>query len=737
MKTKSHSKKHNHKGRSRLQLFGQWVMGASLAACSLSLHAADAPVAPESQEPQTTPAADAAAEPEEAVELTPEQVFEGGAETKNNWVELSTGALLIQGSKGQAQEQQRLSDGPFGGIEDLHYQHQAWKDTVFSLDGRAIFDLNDYRLGLNLVNEKKGFIRLRYREFRTWFNGDAGFVQQPGAPGIWLPADDSTLAVDRGEFSFQAGLTLEKLPRITFEYVHQFREGTKSSTIWSPVHLDFHNDIALGTRGIGPSLYDIDESRDIFKLDATKQIKTTKVGAGVRYEIGHIDNARQMTFWQDEPIERQVTNRERSSDSAISAHAFTETWLKNNKLFFSSGFLYANLDNNFSGSRIYGDDFDVNQVPNALNGTGYTDLDGVLHKTEYVMNLNLMAVPRPALTIVPSIRVQKQNWDSQFDALQTSGVNAAAPTSGNSDGSALDVQERLDVRYSGFTNWVVFARGEWDQGQGELDENATPGSGAMIARRTDNERLFQKYSVGARYYPFRSVTFDFGGYYKNNRYDYSHDVDSTSNGAASANRYPAYLVTQGFETIDEYVRVTLRPVDKVTVVARYEHQLSTIDTKPAGASGLSEVESSEMTSHIIGANLNWVPLSRLGLQFGANYVFSETATPASDVTRAILDSQNNYWTLNANASVVLDQKTDLNLGYFYYRSDNFQNNALEGLPLGAEASEHGVTALLTRRLRPNLRLNLRYAFFNYDDVLSGHHNDYQAHALFSSLQYRF
>ena len=103
----------------------------------------------------------------------------------------------------------------------------------------------------------------------------------------------------------------------------------------------------------------------------------------------------------------------------------------------------------------------------------------------------------------------------------------------------------------------------------------------------------------------------------------------------------------------------------------------------------------------------------------------------------MLDAHNNYWTLNFNSTLVLDQKTDLNVGYFYYQSNNYWDRSLDGLPLGAEAQEHGVTALLTRRLRPNLRLNLRYAFFTYEDVLSGGHNDYDAHVLFSSLQYRF
>jgi hypothetical protein len=40
-------------------------------------------------------------------------------------------------------------------------------------------------------------------------------------------------------------------------------------------------------------------------------------------------------------------------------------------------------------------------------------------------------------------------------------------------------------------------------------------------------------------------------------------------------------------------------------------------------------------------------------------------------------------------------------------------------------------------LNKNMRLLLKYGYFNYRDVTSGGHNNYQAHSLFSSLQIRF
>jgi hypothetical protein len=144
-----------------------------------------------------------------------------------------------------------------------------------------------------------------------------------------------------------------------------------------------------------------------------------------------------------------------------------------------------------------------------------------------------------------------------------------------------------------------------------------------------------------------------------------------------------------------------------------------------------------MTSHIIALNAGWVPFSRLSLQLGFNYVLSDLRTPASDYTAAVLKADNDYWTLNFNTGVVVDNKTDLNLGYFYYQPDNLQNNSAAGLPLGTAAREHGVTASLTRRLSSHLRLNLRYAFTHLEEFTSGGFNNYQAQLVSTSLQYRF
>ena len=681
-----------------------------------------------------TNAAAAASRPTEAAPMTPEQFFEGGTKAYNNWIELGMGGFLTKGNKAQAQQQNQNSSGAFGGIQDLHIQQDIAKGTTMTLDGRSIFDENDYKLSLGVEKEKLGYVRFSASQFRSWYNGDGGFYPPTGA---YFAQPGDGLGLDRGDFSIEGGLTLEKAPKVTFKYEHTYREGQKSSTIGGYTHP------AGGSlvQGLSPSIYEIDERSDIFQFDVTHHIKAVDVGVGLRYETGRMDDALRIDQFPGEPAQQKITNRQGTSYDLLNVHSFAESWVSKNVM-LSSGFSFSDLDNDFTGSRIYGSDYDVSYVPNAQNGFGYTGLNGGSHLYEYVGDLNVFTRPWPHLTIVPSLRVQQQNADGVSSGMETLSDYQSAPFTANNNLSDLDVRERLDVTYSGVTNWVFYARGELTEGDGTLAATGglIPINGIGVPpsdQNTEIDRFFQKYSAGARWYPDRRLTLDVGGYYKRNEYNYQNTLDSTPNDSTSPNRYPAYLTLQEFVTYDGSVRATYRPRQNVSLVSRYEYQYSTVHTRPDEVSGLSQVESSQTISHIIGQDASWTPWSRLYLQAGVNYVLSQTKTPGLNDYQAILPAQNDYWTVNATSGLVLDDKTDLKLSFFYYLADDYQNNSLYGVPYGSGQETYAITAALTRWISKNIRWSLKYGFSHSENDTFGGHQNFDAHLVYSSLQYRF
>ena len=504
-----------------------------------------------------------------AAPMTPEQMFEGGTNAYNNWVEFGFGGFLTKGNKSEFQQRNQNTGGAFGGIEDLHIQEQIAKGTTMTVDGRSIFDEHDYKLNLAVEKEKLGYLRFSASEFRTWENGDGGFYPPTGT---YYGQPGDAQALDQRDFSIEAGLTLDNVPKITFKYEHTSRQGEESSTSWGYTHPEGGSLV----RGLSPSIYEIDERSDIFKLDITHQIKSVDVGVGAQYETGRMEDALRIDQFPGESFDQKITDRQGTSYDLLNVHSFAESWINKNVM-VSSGFAFSDLDNDFSGSRNYGSDYDVSYTPNAQNGLGYYGLNGGSHLYEYVGNLNLFTRPWQHLTIVPSVRIQEQNSDATSSGFATLSDFQPEPFAGVSDASDLDVRERLDVTYNGITNWVLYARGELTEGSGTLAETGglVPVNGIGVEPVNLNsqiDRFFQKYSAGVRWYPTRRLTLDVGGYYKRNNYDYDYSLDSTANDSGSVTRYPGYLALQNFDTYDGSLRVTFRPRQNITTVTRYEYQ---------------------------------------------------------------------------------------------------------------------------------------------------------------------
>ena len=673
----------------------------------------------------TTPAKPAAAAETKKDSAGAEKPADENVPQYNNWMEFSTGGVIRDGNGAAFRQRHWIKDDPFGGLEDMHYETKVGKKDFFQMDGRALFDNHDYNVRMELVRPDVGFLRGGFTEYRTWYDGNGGFFPQTGT---WMNLFDGSLAVDRGEAWIETGLNLPKYPSITFKYSHQFRDGQKDSTAWGYAHPYGAGPV----RAISPSFWDIDESRDTLQIDSKYTVGKTDLGVGIRYERTDDNNALKSVQWPGESFQTKSTTREGMKSDLFNVHASTETRL-NEKVRFTSGYSFTTMDTDLTGSRIYGADYDVGYSLPMATSLGYLALSGGSQLNDYLMNLNLMWNPVKSFSIVPSLRVEKQELDSMSSFLQTGNGPTAAEQAASAR-NLLEVGERLEMRYTGVTNWVFYTRGDWTEGDGDLRENGGGGLAGPILRFTRDERFIQRYTAGANWYPLRRLNIDFQYYHKVRENSFDHQIDNTPNN--SRDRYPAYLLVQNFETDDTNLRVTLRPLNNLTLVSRYDFQLSSIDTTPDSISGLGEVQSSEVESHALGQNITWVPWKRLFWQAGINYVWSKTATPTSQYTQAVLDSQNNYWDLSSTAGFIIDDKTDLQAHYFFYRANNYEGPTAS-IPYGAGARENGVTLTLTRKLRENLRVTCKYGYFDYMDETFGGHNDYKAHLIYASMQYRF
>jgi outer membrane receptor for monomeric catechols len=85
----------------------------------------------------------------------------------------------------------------------------------------------------------------------------------------------------------------------------------------------------------------------------------------------------------------------------------------------------------------------------------------------------------------------------------------------------------------------------------------------------------------------------------------------------------------------------------------------------------------------------------------------------------------------------IDDKTDLTAEYLYTRSENFNDNSLDGLPLGLDNRRQGFLFRLSRRISETMDGQLGYGFYTYDEESSGGADDYTAHVISALWGLRF
>ncbi|MDP2990397.1 MAG: hypothetical protein Q8O57_07520, partial [Kiritimatiellota bacterium] len=115
--------------------------------------------------------------------------------------------------------------------------------------------------------------------------------------------------------------------------------------------------------------------------------------------------------------------------------------------------------------------------------------------------------------------------------------------------------------------------------------------------------------------------------------------------------------------------------------------------------------------------------------------------PAEDVTgkgaNLVTQSRNDYWKFSQIVGLAVDQKTDLQVQYSYYRANDFMDNSTVSTPYGAGEYENTVSATLKHDLSERLQASLKYGFAMLRDEASGGNNDYDAHLIMASTKYRF
>jgi len=666
------------------------------------------------------------------------------AESYDNYIDVKVGSNFVSGDAAGFQKHfQTVKDG-FGGIEDLFVTKEIDDSTVMKLRVKALAGENDYLFDLDITRDEVGFLKFGYKEYRVWYDGTGGYWP---SNGFILRPHDEELAIDRGNLWFEAGYNKPDKVNVNLRYDLLTRKGTKDSTSWGDTGLAVS---ASATRGLLPTFAKIDEKRHVAKLDLSQVLANQNWGLGVRMDKGEYTNGRYERRRVAESSDRKITHKEGQDYDLFQIRGAYENRL-NDMLIVTTAVARTTIDTVLSGSRIYGQMFDAVYDPvyagRQQRDEGFYDLHGESEMEQTVATISAAYTPTKTLTIVPALRFEKIDWTNQVHFEETN-VGASPSFTAAIEAVGADSEkdwkinsQTIEVRYTGTKDWVFNGTIEFSQSDGDLTElrilePGTTHAAVSIDRDTNFERDTQKFAATANWYPKAGTTVAFQYYFKARQNDYVSPRDNT---VSTADRYPAYIGQQDFETNDFNVRYSTKLAKNLRSVTRYDYQNTDILSQEVG---LGFKESANLESHIISEALSWNPLTRWYLQANLSMVWDSLTTPAATLTgnasNLVRNSDNNYSTFTLGSGYALDKVSDLFIDYSRYQTDdNFEDNSAKTVPFGTDALSQTVGVTWTRQLTDRAKVTVKYAYADYEDSVYGGKSDYKAHLVYTKLQYRF
>lgn len=637
--------------------------------------------------------------------------------------------VTVKGDTDRYREDKWQREGWTGGIEDLRLHRALNKDWALDANARAIFGNDDYRVQLQVVNPNFGFVRFAFKRFKKYYDDDGGvYLPFPtGAQEFELQKD---LGIDVTDFTVDFGLTLPNLPKIIVGYEHESRDGTKSMIEWGSVSQ------GATTRKIFPATKDVDENVDIFKLSLDHDIKNIHVGDEFNFEryrnaTGRIDDS-SMNVTNSPLVPSKLLFVTESFDHNAFYNAFHMDCQLNEYIYWSLGYMFNSLDG--------GAGFALTAAP-LTPGDSLRTSQVDLSQDSHVINGNVFLTPWKTLSLYAGLQYEATDTHAlMVGDLATNGVGNVVGhnlTTATTFNDTDIIEGNFGARFTAIPFTTIYAEGKVQSEQIDLtDDQAVQLGGSNVFDLNQDARVARNcFTVGLSCSPVKRATFSA-------QYRYSNTDNEYSNLRVPAGAYPGYITRQKLFSDEVTTKLTIRPCSRLTLAFKYQLVAtdikSTFDSTPPNSTFTGNYDLS-----IYSVSVTVTPISRLYLTGLFSFQDTRTSTyrnPASVANNPSLIVQpyiGNVYTILTTAGLVLDNKTDLTATYSYTRADDFRDNSAVGMPYGISEQQHSVQAALNRRIRENVSVQLRYAYYEFNSPSSGGFDNVRAHMFGSSCTVRF
>ncbi len=629
------------------------------------------------------------------------------------------GGTKVVGDHAKYREQYWQKDGINGGVEQFELTRQTNPDTRWLLTGHALVD--DYLVGLSVDRTDLGFIHSGWSQYRKYYDDTGGYYPALVQPAPTLGED---LHLDIGKAWIDLGLTLPDWPRLVLGYEYDYRQGNEASTEWGTVGTGPARNIAPASQSVGEGVH-------ILKFDLNDEVKGVAIEDRFRGEFYHLATGMTNT------ASGLITQNFNEDASYFQGANTLRLERKFTGWFFgSAGYLYSKM-NADSAFRM--------DVPDLLQVTALPQV--TLERESHVGNINGLLGPFDGLVVSTGVQAE---WTRQhgigngnFDQQAPPGPDTLTPFSVASDYDETSLQETLSLHYSKIPFTGLFADGHFEQENiGQYDQFSASQdilNKAVFEQHTAFSSQLRDIRTGFDTSPWRTVFFS--AQYRHEEEDSQYDSDPLIQPQPTA--YPTFIHERDLVTDEVEAKLVLHPWSRLKATLTYQYHATGygVDTEPyiqfgniisPGGGLLAGEEHAHVVS--LGATVN--ATARLFLSTTVSYQISTVETEAND-SPAVVPYQGNVYTVLADGTWVLNQNTDLYVGYLFSEADYGQDNFAAGLPLGVQYQRHSAQFRWVRRLGKNLSTQLQYRFDYFDEPSSGGAVNYRANSIFGLLTYRF
>jgi hypothetical protein len=633
--------------------------------------------------------------------------------------------LSVSGDENKFRELEGVNPGWAGGIEEFSLTQELDRETMLRATGRYLYDDHDGAFKLEVARREVGFVRFGLEQWRS-YSDDTGGYWRPGTPAAQTL--DDNLYLDQGRAWVDLGLTLPHWPQLGLGYEYQYRDGNEATLNWGLVN----------GRNTFPGLKHIDEGVQILKFDLRAELGGWEIEDHARVEFYDLATRRDNAIAYSTGPRADAIERVQEDVNAVQG---VNTLRAEKQLYdgwrLSAGYLFSKYDGE---SRVNQTTLDYNALP--IGGRFWSGDDLVQDRASHIWSLANLFQPFEMLSGTVGAQAE---WTRQsgagnvsFDAGDPNLPQyfLLEPAQLSSDLDRVRLSEQAGVRFTGLPWTVIYAEARLDQEQASQFEELTGTGHDAFLRDTDATLDVVDLRGGFTASPWAWLTF--GGSYRDRCSD--SDYDHNREVKVEADGYSAFIQARSIATREWEGRITLRPVSWLKTALTYARVDSDFRTEtdevPGGVSPGGWLGAATYAADIYGVGVTVTPWQRFFLT--ATFAYSDTATVSADNGNpSVVPYRGDVYSVIASARYVINERSDAFAAYGFSKSDYGQSNYAEGLPLGMEFTRQSVSLGLSRRISAACAVTVRYGYYQYDEPSSGGVNDYTAHGVFATLNYRW